>query len=46
VPSRRPGMALWREKLFAMMVRMSATPMRFFRLPIGRVVELGSQIEI
>jgi KUP system potassium uptake protein len=46
VPTKRPGMALWREKLFAMMVRMAATPMRFFRLPIGRVVELGTQVEI
>ena len=46
MPARRPGMALWRETLFATMVRVAATPMRFFRLPVGRVVELGSQIEI
>lgn len=46
IPSAKPGMALWREKLFAWMVRNSVTPMEFFKLPTNRVVELGSQIEI
>jgi KUP system potassium uptake protein len=46
IASKRPGMALWREKLFAWMLRNSATAMEFFRLPSNRVVELGSQVEI
>lgn len=46
VPSRRPGMALWREHLFAAMVRNSETPMSIFKPPVDRVVELGSQIKI
>lgn len=46
VSAKRPGMAPWREKLFAWMMRNSATPMEFFRLPTNRVVELGSQVEI
>lgn len=46
VPSKRPGMAVWREKLFAAMMRNSETPMTFFKLPVDRVVELGSQVEI
>ncbi|WP_375449908.1 potassium transporter Kup [uncultured Devosia sp.] len=46
IPSRRPGMALWREKLFAAMVRNSESPMTFFKLPVNQVVELGSQVEI
>jgi KUP system potassium uptake protein len=46
IPSSRPGMMLWRERLFAAMVRNAATPMTFFKLPVNRVVELGSQIEI
>ena len=46
VTAQKPGMALWREKLFAWMMRNSATPMEFFRLPTNRVVELGSQVEI
>ncbi|MDP3551759.1 MAG: potassium transporter Kup [Novosphingobium sp.] len=46
VPSRRPGMALWREKLFAWMVRNAESAMLFFKLPTNRVIELGSQVEI
>ena len=46
IPSKQNLMAQWRERMFALMVRTSATPMRFFRLPIGRVVELGSQVEL
>ena len=46
LPSAKPGMALWREKLFAWMLRNAATAMEFFRLPTNRVVELGSQVEI
>ncbi|MEL1249996.1 potassium transporter Kup [Aurantiacibacter gilvus] len=42
----KPGMMVWREKLFAWMMRNAATPMEFFRLPTNRVVELGSQVEI
>jgi KUP system potassium uptake protein len=44
--SDKPGMAIWREKLFAWMLRNAASAMEFFRLPTNRVVELGSQIEI
>jgi len=46
IASEHPGMALWREKMFAWMLRNSATAMEFFRLPTNRVVELGSQLEI
>jgi KUP system potassium uptake protein len=44
--SSRPGMAIWREKLFAWMLQNSQSAMEFFRLPTNRVVELGSQVEI
>ena len=44
--SSKPGMAIWREKLFAWMLRNASTAMEFFRLPTNRVVELGSQVEI
>jgi len=46
VPARRPGMAIWREHLFAWMVRNAESAMEFFRLPTNRVIELGSQLEI
>jgi KUP system potassium uptake protein len=40
------GMALWREKLFAWMMRNAESPMEFFGLPANRVVEMGSQVKI
>lgn len=46
IPSSRPGMAIWREKLFAWMVRNAESAMEFFKLPTNRVIELGSQVEI
>lgn len=46
LPSEHPGMKLWREKLFAWMLRNAESAMEFFRLPTNRVVELGSQVEI
>jgi KUP system potassium uptake protein len=42
----KPGMALWREKLFSWMLRNAESAMEFFKLPPNRVVELGSQVEI
>ena len=46
LPSSRPGMAIWREQLFSWMLRNATSAMDFFRLPVNRVVELGSQVEI
>jgi len=41
-----PGMALWRERLFAWMLKTSESAMEFFKLPTNRVVELGSQVRL
>lgn len=46
IPSRRSGMALWRERLFSVMARNAQSATAFFRLPPDRVVELGMQVEI
>ena len=46
IATKRPGMAQWRERLFAWMNKNSESAMEFFRLPTNRVVELGSQLEI
>ena len=46
LPSRSPGMAIWREKIFAFLSSNASRPTTFFRLPPNRVVELGMQIEI
>ena len=42
----RPGMAIWRERLFSWMVRNAQGAALYFRLPTNRVVELGAQIEL
>ena len=44
--TKRPGMAIWREKLFVLMVRNAASAMTYFRLPPDQVAELGVQVEI
>lgn len=46
IASKRPGMALWREKIFALMSRNATSATAYFCLPPDRVVEMGSQIEI
>ena len=46
VPSKLPGMSLWRERLFAWMHQNAAKPSDFFHIPANRVVELGTKIEI
>ncbi len=46
LPAKLPGMALWRERLFAWMNRSASTAMEFFKLPPNRVIELGTQVEI
>jgi KUP system potassium uptake protein len=46
IPTEMPGMALWCEKLFVWMTQNAESAMRFFKLPVNRVLELGTQIEI
>jgi KUP system potassium uptake protein len=46
IVSKNPGMAMWRERLFALMTRNAVRATTFFRLPPERVVELGVQVEI
>lgn len=46
IPTERPGMALWREGLFAFMARNAQRAMNFFRIPADRVVEIGVQVEL
>jgi KUP system potassium uptake protein len=46
IVTRLPGMAIWREWLFALMARNAVRAIGYFRLPPERVVELGVQVEI
>jgi KUP system potassium uptake protein len=41
-----PGMASWRESLFAWMFRNASPITNYFRIPPNRVVELGTRVEI
>ena len=44
--SKFPGMAIWREKLFAVMSKNAQRPTAFFRIPPNQVIEVGIQVEI
>lgn len=46
LPSETPGMARWREHLFAFASRLAQQPASYFQIPVGRVIELGQQVEI
>jgi KUP system potassium uptake protein len=39
-------MSLWRKRLYAFMHRNALRAVEFYRLPVGRSIELGLQIEI
>lgn len=44
--SEQPGMARWREKLFAFMSRNALRATAFFQIPPEQVFEVGVQVEI
>jgi KUP system potassium uptake protein len=46
VTRRQSGMAMWRERVFASMMKNATSASNFFGLPPNRVVELGTQTEI
>lgn len=46
IPSKLIGMALWREALFAFLLKNANGNLRYFNLPLNRVIELGTQVEI
>jgi KUP system potassium uptake protein len=46
VPRPGRGMALWRERLFAVMLHNVGNVAAFFKLPPNRVFEVGARVEI
>ena len=46
IATRLPGMAIWREKLFALMTRNALRATDFFHIPPSRVIEVRMQVEI
>lgn len=45
IPSKM-GMARWRQALFSFMMKNASASLRYFNLPMNRVIELGTQVEI
>jgi KUP system potassium uptake protein len=46
IATKKPGMAMWRERLFVFMARNAQRATAFFRIPPNRVIEIGRQIEL
>ena len=46
VPTKGPGMAAWREELFATMSSLSGSVVEYLNIPPNRVIELGARVEI
>ena len=46
IASDRPGMAMWREHLFAFMSRNALRATAFYRIPANQVFEVGAQVEL
>ena len=46
IATDRPGMAQWRERLFAFMSRNAMRATAFFKIPANQVFEVGAQIEL
>jgi len=46
VPSAQSGMPLWQDKVFIFLMRNAANPTDFYKIPPGRVVELGTQVTV
>ena len=46
VPAAHAAMPVWQDKLFIFLLKNGANPTEFFKIPAGRVVELGAQVSI
>jgi KUP system potassium uptake protein len=46
IASDRPGMALWRERLFSFMSRNALRATAFFKIPSNQVFEVGAYVEL
>jgi KUP system potassium uptake protein len=40
------GMPLWQDKLFIFLMKNATNPTDFFKIPPGRVVEMGAQVSV
>jgi KUP system potassium uptake protein len=46
IATHRPGMAIWREHIFAFMSRNAQRATDYFQIPSNQVVEIGTVVEL
>jgi KUP system potassium uptake protein len=46
IPASNPGMAFWRERLFQMLSKNAMNAADYYKIPVNRVIEMGTKIEI
>lgn len=46
VPSSQSGMPLWQDRIFIFLMKNAANPTDFYKIPPGRVVEMGAQVTV
>jgi KUP system potassium uptake protein len=46
VARAKPGMVMWRIRLFLAMTKNAMNAADFFKIPTNRVIEMGTKIEI
>ncbi|MGJ7548606.1 potassium transporter Kup [Pseudomonas alloputida] len=46
IAGKQQGMARWREHLFAFLLKNANSTLKYFKLPLNRVIELGTQVEM
>ena len=45
-PAAKSGMPRWQDRLFIALARSASDATDFFRIPTGRVVEVGTQVTV
>ncbi len=46
IPSKNSGMPIWQDRLFIALAKNAVDATTYFRLPTGRVVEIGTQVVV
>ncbi len=46
IATNKPGMALWREKIFIIQAKNEMPATQYFQLPSDRVIEVGTQVAL
>jgi KUP system potassium uptake protein len=46
IPSKHSGMPVWQDRIFIALAKNAVDATTYFRLPTGRVVEIGTQVVV